>query len=95
MADPEVRNAPDRSRYEVFVDGDLAGFADYRVVDDVVLFTHAEVFPRYGGQGVATRMAQESLDDVRRDGTKSIRPLCGFYVDYLRKHPEYADLLAS
>lgn len=95
MADLEVRNAPDHSRYEVYVDGELAGFSDYRLAGDVVLFTHAEVFPRFAGQGVGTRMAQESLDEVRREGGRSVRPLCGFYADYLSKHPEYADLLGA
>ena len=95
MADLQVRHAPERSRYEVFVDGDLAGFADYRLAGDVVLFTHAEVFPEHAGQGVGSRMAKDSLEDIRRDGTKSVRPLCGFYASYLREHPEYAGLLAS
>jgi hypothetical protein len=30
---------------------------------------------------------------IRADGQKVIAG-CGFVVDYLRKHPEYADLVA-
>ena len=39
------------------------------------------------------RLPNSSLDLIRTDGQKVIAG-CGFVVDYLYKHPEYADLMA-
>ena len=40
-----VRN-DDKSRYEIFVDGQVAGFADYRMRDDHQVYVHTEIDPR-------------------------------------------------
>jgi predicted GNAT family acetyltransferase len=45
------------------------------------------------GRGVASELIKGSLDLIRADGRKVIAG-CGFVVDYLYKHPEYADLMA-
>ena len=41
------------ARYELRVDGDQVGRADYRELEDVVVISHVEVDPRFGGQGLA------------------------------------------
>jgi predicted GNAT family acetyltransferase len=85
-----VSDAPAASRYEVHV-GDalaLAGFADYVDRGDHVVFTHAEVFPQFGGRGIASKMARFALDDVIAQG-KLIAPLCPFIVDFVRRNPSY------
>lgn len=95
MAEVEIRNVPERGRYEARVDGKLAGYSDYQLSDTVISFTHARVFPAYGHQGIATRMARISLDDARADGSRIVRAVCPFYVWFIETYPEYADLLAS
>ncbi|MFC4019015.1 GNAT family N-acetyltransferase [Micromonospora sp. GCM10011542] len=87
-----VRNNPDMKRYEVLVDGALAGFADYRLHDDRVVFTHTEVDVAHNGRGLGSRLVGEALDDVRRQGL-FVTPLCQFVVSYIRRHAEYADLV--
>ena len=57
-----------RNRYEILVDGELAGFARYRNDGDVVVFEHTEVDDRFQGQGLATEMVRTALDDVRAQG---------------------------
>lgn len=94
MTDAQVSNAPDRSRYEAHLDGELVGYSDYRVIDGVVAFTHAEVFPERGGQGIASELARVSLDEVRAEGSRRVRPVCPFYEWFIEQHPEYADLVA-
>jgi predicted GNAT family acetyltransferase len=93
-ADPagqlEVRDNRDESRYEVTVDGERAGILMYRLRDNRVVFTHAEVEPRFEGHGVGSALAKQSLDDVIAQG-KQITPLCPFVVDFLHRHPEYVD----
>lgn len=92
MDELTLRKNADQGRYEALIDGDVAGYSDYEVAGGFVTFPHTVTEPEYGGQGVATAMARYSLDDVRAQGLK-VRPVCSFYVDYLRKHREYQDLL--
>ena len=73
----EVLDVPARSRYEVTVDGELAGFAEYRPVDGARVFTHTEVFDAYEGKGVGSALARGALDDVRARGRRLVA-LCPF-----------------
>jgi uncharacterized protein len=88
----EVRDAPDRHRYEATVDGNLAGFAAYRDQGGVRVFTHTEVMPRFEGRGVGSALARGALDDVRATG-RSLVPQCPFIRDYIERHGAYADLI--
>ena len=93
MAPPEitVRENADRSRYEAFVDGDLAGYAAYRADSSKRVFTHTSVDPDYEGHGVGSTLARAALDDVRARRI-SIVVRCPFIAEYIQRHPEYADL---
>jgi predicted GNAT family acetyltransferase len=88
--DVVVTNQAAAHRYEVHVDGVLAGLTTYRLHDDCVVFTHAEVYPRWEGHGVGSALARGALDDVIADA-KLITPLCPFIVDYVRRHPSYLE----
>lgn len=87
-----VKDAPERHRYEVEVDGEPAGFAEYRRRGDVVEFRHTEVDDRFEGQGIGSRLAQEALDDVRSVGL-GVVPRCPFIRSWIDRHPDYADLV--
>lgn len=88
--DMAVVDDPDRSAYVVSVNGASAGRLEYRVHGDRVVFTHAEVDPRWEGLGVGSRLARVALDDVVARG-KQITPLCPFIVSYIQRHPEYVE----
>jgi predicted GNAT family acetyltransferase len=92
MPEITVSDNPEQDRYDVFVDGQAAGFVEYRLRGERVVFTHAEVDDAFGGQGVGSRLAAEALDDVRSQG-KRVTPDCPFIADFIRKHDEYADLV--
>jgi predicted GNAT family acetyltransferase len=83
-----VKNNEAGHRYEVVVDGVTAGLLTYLLHDDKVVFNHAEVYPRFEGQGVGSALARSALDDVIAQG-KTITPLCPFIVNYLAHHPSY------
>jgi predicted GNAT family acetyltransferase len=89
-----VTDVPELSRYEARIDGDLAGFAEYLRKGDVVVFTHTEVGSEHQGQGVASALAREVLDDVRRRGLRA-RLRCPFLAEWATHHPEYDDLLTD
>jgi predicted GNAT family acetyltransferase len=88
----DVLDVPARSRYEVTVDGELAGFSEYREAEGVRVFTHTEVFDAYEGKGVGSALARGALDDVRARGRRLVA-LCPFIGAYLESHGEYADLV--
>jgi uncharacterized protein len=89
-----VRDAPERSRYEVTVDGQLAGHADYRDEGEVRVFVHTEVDDAFEGQGVGSTLAREALDDVRASGRRLV-PRCPFIRAYIERHPDHEDLVSS
>jgi predicted GNAT family acetyltransferase len=89
-----VRDVPERSRYEITVDGRLAGHADYHDKGEVRVFVHTEVDDSFEGQGVGSTLAREALDDVRASG-RMLVPRCPFIRAYIERHPEYADLVSS
>jgi uncharacterized protein len=90
-----VADNPDESRFEVSVDGALAGFAAYEKHAGAVVFVHTEVFEEYEGRGLAGQLAKAALGAVR-DAGDEIVPLCPYIRSYVRKHaPEYDDLLRA
>ncbi|GAA2283554.1 GNAT family N-acetyltransferase [Nonomuraea roseoviolacea subsp. roseoviolacea] len=90
----EVVDAPARSRFEVLVDGEVAGFADYRLLPQKIVFTHTEVRPEHEGQGLAGRLVGHALDMSRDTGLRVV-PLCSYVARYIERHPEYKDLVDS
>ena len=89
----EVRHDPDRSRYELLVDGQLTGVADYDDQGDVLVFFHTEVDADRRGQGLGGLLVQGALNEVRRSG-RTIVPRCPFVAHFIDQHPAYADLVS-
>lgn len=87
-----VRNNTALSRYELDVDG-VTAFANYRLAADKVVITHTETPPALRGRGIASQLIHGALKHIRADGLKVVAA-CGFVVDYLEKHPEFADIAA-
>ena len=92
--DTEIRDNPDERRYELYVDGALAGFAAYRVRDGLTVITHSEVDNAYRGKGLGSVLAGQTLDQLRAQGARVI-PSCPFFAKYVAEHPEYNDLIEN
>jgi predicted GNAT family acetyltransferase len=89
-----VRDNPGELRYELLVDGDVAGQIRYTSAGDVLTLVHTDVSPSLEGEGLGGRLVRETLDDIRARGL-GIVPLCPFVSSYVRRHPEYADLVTG
>jgi uncharacterized protein len=90
---PVVTDNPARSRYEMHVGGELAGFVDYQLHDDpVISLVHTEVKPKFQGAHLATQLARFALDDAR-DRQLAVLPSCSYVNGWIKKHPDYADLV--
>ncbi|RBY78627.1 N-acetyltransferase [Blastococcus sp. TF02-09] len=86
-----VVDNPERQRYEMFTDGELAGFAAYQRTDELIVFTHTEIEPRFEGQGLGGELVGAALDDVRSQ-RRPVLPLCPFVQRWMDRNPEYHDL---
>ncbi len=89
-----VRDDPGTHRYVATVDGDEAGGAHYVVKGDVVTFTHTEIDADHEGKGVGGELARHALDDARARGLQVVAR-CPFIAGWIRRHPDYRDLLAG
>ncbi len=93
MESDAIRDNVERHRFEVVEDGHLAR-ADYVIDGDVITFTHTIVPPALEGRGIASRLIRHGLSEARTRGLRVI-PQCPFVAAYIRKHPEWADLLVE
>lgn len=93
MSDVQVSLNEDQRRYEARLDGELAGFAEYQLTPELIVFTHTEVDPSFEGKGVGSAIARFALDDVRDRGTHKVLPLCPFIKGWIGKHQDYLPLV--
>jgi len=88
----ETRDRPEKSRYELLLDGRLAGVATYELAGDAITLVHTQVAKSFGGRGLGSRLARDVLDDIRARGLR-VRVDCRFMAAYVRSHPDYQDLV--
>lgn len=89
-----VADNPDKARYEIHADGELAGFIDYQLSHNDIAFNHTETCERFRGKGVASYLVQASLDLTRKRGLE-VLPFCPFVRSWIADHPDYLDLVPA
>jgi uncharacterized protein len=90
---PDVMHNAAASQFEARTEHGIA-VLKYAVRGDVLDLAHTTVPREAEGQGVGAALAKAALDHARRDHLKVI-PSCPFVASYLKRHQEYADLVAS
>ena len=91
MLDPEIHDNAELKRYELPVDGERA-VVTYNLSPPNLMITETLVPQRLEGQGIASRLAKHVVADAKaRD--LLILPVCPFFSAYLKKHPEYGDVV--
>jgi hypothetical protein len=90
----EVRNNKTESRYEVWAEGEMAGYTQYALLRGRIAFLHTEIYESFEGMGLGGRLARAALDDARARGLVVV-PYCPFIAGYIERHfDEYGDLVA-
>ena len=92
MTPPTVLDVAESSRFEIHVDGRLAGFAAYRGEPGRITFTHTEIDDMYAGNGFGGILVRGALDGVR-ERKVAVLPECPFVRGWIERHPEYLDLV--
>jgi hypothetical protein len=94
VSDAVIVDAPEQSRYEARIDGELAGILEYVLKHGRLALSHTEVLPDFEGRGVASRLAKFGLDDARRRELGVI-VICPFVRSYVQRHPEELDIVKA
>lgn len=92
--DVQVRDNPEANRYEARLDDRVVAFSQYRRIGDRIVFLHTETDDELEGRGLAGRLVRDALDDVRSRGLR-IASKCPFVSAWLKRHPEYVDLVVD
>lgn len=92
--EPDVRvvDNPAAKRFEGYLGDDLVGVIDYIPLPGKVIATHTEVDEALEGRGIGSKLVAGALGQLRADG-RSVQPLCPYVTAYLRRHPEWADVV--
>lgn len=88
----EVRDNDGRGRFEVYEDGDLAGFAEYALGNGTIDFHHTRMDDAFAGRGLAKVLASGALQ-AARERKLSVLPNCSFIASFIGKNPGYLDLV--
>jgi predicted GNAT family acetyltransferase len=84
----EVRNNTALERFEVYVDGAIAGYSDYQDTASERAFVHTEIYQRHEGQGYGRLLVAAALEASRAEGF-GILPMCPMVHNFVESRPEY------
>jgi len=84
----DVTDNPERSRFELTVDGHLAELVYHRHGDRLVLI-HTEVPGALAGRGLGGKLVTAAIDEAAAEGLTLV-PLCPFARGWLERHPDAA-----
>ena len=89
-----VTDNPERKRFEGYLGDELVGVVEYIPLEGKIIATHTEVLEAFEGQGIGSRLVADMLEQLRAGG-RVVQPLCPYVAAYLRRHPEWADVVDS
>lgn len=94
----EFRDVADENRFEqAFADAEgqtHAVFAEYASRGDERAILHVEAAPELRGSGAAGKFMQSLAEHARAENLK-LAPRCSYAVAWLKRHPEFSDVVAS
>ena len=86
-----VVHNPEQSRFEIVQDGHTAELV-YRLKPGKIVMVHTGVPAELEGRGLAKELAVAGLEYARANNLKVV-PLCPFVASYVKRHPQYLDLI--
>lgn len=90
--DTTVLEIPEQHRYVISIGAEQVGVMEYQRDGETLALLHAETDPAHSGKGLAGELTRVVLDEARARGD-AVLPLCPYVSAWIRKHPEYTDLV--
>lgn len=90
-AAPLIVRRDSHSRFETEIEG-LLSVIDYRIQGQQMLLPSVRVPPALEGRGIAAALTRAALDWAREE-SMTVVPICPYVVTWLKRHPEFNDLL--
>lgn len=89
-----VRLNEERARFETELEDGNVAVLEFRRGAGTITLRHTEVPPQYRGAGIGGRLVRHALDYARAQQL-TVVPTCPFVTAWLRRHPEYQDLVRT
>ena len=90
---PAMINDEERMRFEIAL-GEEFAFIEYRWHDGNIVLMHTEVPESMRGKGIAQKLAKEAFEYIRDHNLQAV-VYCPFLLSYLKRHPEYSDMVVN
>ena len=94
MPEKTFRDNDAASRYELRIDGELIGSAEYAASPSSVSITRVFTRPTHRNQGLAAEITEYAVQQIVASGRKVV-PLCSYAAAWFSHHPELKDALAE
>lgn len=91
MQELKITQNEEESRFETYVEGHLS-VIEYRKTGKRIAYTHTEVAKEIRGRGIAGKLSKYALEYARKQEL-SVLPYCPYLAAYIKKHPEYQELV--
>jgi predicted GNAT family acetyltransferase len=90
--EPQVTDRPEAGRFELAVDGEVVGVADYEDRSGARWFTHTWVEPAHRGAGLAGVLVGVALDEALAAG-RQVVPQCSYVAALAEADPRWRALV--
>jgi len=92
MENLEVKNDKSKNQFEADLHGKTALIQYRRETDGTLNLFHTEVPEEFEGKGYGNQLVTGALEQIKADNLK-INPSCQFVAVYIKRHPEYKNLV--
>jgi predicted GNAT family acetyltransferase len=87
----DIIDNKEQQQFEVHADDEVA-FLVYRFYKNDIALMHTQVPEKLGNRGIASQLAKHALEFAKTHH-KKVMVYCPFVASYLKRHPEYKELV--
>ena len=88
----DVQHDRSARRFSICIEGQQSEL-DYTLDGGTMTITHTGVPHGLSGRGIGSALAAAAFEEARAEGWR-VRPSCSFAAGWVKRNPQYADLLA-
>lgn len=89
---PVIENNRQQRQYQLFEDGELAGFVQYRMRGSELWILYTQMTRRFRDLTLTAALLHHVLEDARRSRL-AILPFCPAIRSFMASHPQYDSLI--